>query len=98
MSEEGPKILAVDEDRALQVAAATVFNQAGVHYRFVTDRKKALGGIKQLKPDLLLLRGNVNTELVTSVLEQVAADVSLANLPIALLCDDVAEAPFVAGL
>jgi DNA-binding response OmpR family regulator len=95
---EGPKILAVDEDRALQVAAATVFNQAGVHYRFVTDRKKAVGGIKQLKPDLLLVRGNVNTELVSSVLEQVAGDVSLAGLPIALLCDDVTEAPFVAGL
>ena len=95
---EGPKILAIDEDRALQVAAATVFNQAGVFYRFVTDRKKAVGGIKQLKPDLVILRGNVSSELVSYVLEQVAADVSLAAMPMALLCDDVSEAPFVAGL
>jgi DNA-binding response OmpR family regulator len=98
MAEEAPKILAVDEDRALQVAAATVFNQGNLYYRFVTDRKKAVGGIKQLHPDLLILRGNVSSELVSYVLEQVASDVSLAPLPIALLCDDVSEAPFVAGL
>jgi DNA-binding response OmpR family regulator len=95
---EGPKILAVDEDRALQVAAATVFNQANLFYRFVTDRKKAVGGIKQLKPDLLILRGDVSSDLVTFVLEQLAADVSLATVPIALLCDDVSDAAFVAGL
>lgn len=94
----GPKILAVDEDRAFQAAAARSFNQFGLFYRFLTERKKVLGGIKQLKPDLLVVRGDVTAELPQFVFETLAADVSLAPLPIVLLCDDTSDSIFTAGL
>ncbi|MBK7863352.1 MAG: response regulator [Archangiaceae bacterium] len=98
MSSQGPKILAIDEDRAFQASAAQSFNQFGLFYRFVTDRQKTLGGIRQLKPDLLMVRGDVTAELPQFVFEALATDVSLASLPIVLLCDDVQDAIFTAGL
>lgn len=94
----GPKILAIDEDRAFQASAAQSFNQFGLFYRFLTDRKKLVGGIKQLKPDLLLVRGDVTAELPQFVFETLAADASLTRLPIVLLCDDTADSIFTGGL
>src|SRR5207302_9247953 len=95
---EGPKILGIDEDRAAQAQIAQAFNKANLFYRFVTDRKKVLGGIRQLKPDLLMVRGDVGGDLASWVFEALASDVAMAALPIVLLRDDPADAPFVAGL
>ncbi len=94
----GPKILAIDEDRAFQASAAQSFNQFGLFYRFLTDKKKVVGGIKQLKPDLLVVRGDVTAELPQFVFEKLSEDVTLASLPIVLLCDDTSDAIFTAGL
>jgi DNA-binding response OmpR family regulator len=95
---QGPKILAIDEDRAFQASAAQSFNQFGLFYRFVTDRQKTLGGIQKLKPDLLIVRGDVTAELPQFVFETLCADVSLNRLPIMLLCDDTQDTIFTAGL
>ncbi len=98
MNPTGPKILAIDEDRAFQASAAQSFNQFGLFYRFLTDRKKMTGGIKQLQPDLLVVRGDVTAELPQYVFETLSGDVSIAGLPIVLLCDDTSDAIFTAGL
>ena len=94
----GPKILAIDEDRAFQATAAQSFNQFGLFYRFLTDKKKVVGGIKQLKPDLLVVRGDVTADLPQFVFEQLSGDVSLSALPLVLLCEDTSDAIFTGGL
>ncbi|MHB8875516.1 MAG: response regulator [Myxococcaceae bacterium] len=95
---DAPKILCVDEDRAHQAPVAEAFNQAGFFYRFVSDRKKALGGLRQLRPDLLLLHGEVRSGLVEDVLAAAGSDPRFASLPIALLCSDTTDAVFLSGL
>lgn len=95
---DGLKILGIGDDRAFQAQVAQAFNHAGLFYRFVTDRKKVLSGARQLKPELLMVHGDVDAEIVGVVLEQLSADVTLSTLPIILFTDDTTDAPFVAGL
>lgn len=93
-----PVVLGIDEDRAAQVPIAKAFNDAGVFYRFITDRKKLAGGLKQLKPDLLLVFGELSSDFVIHVLDTLAQDVTWAPRPVIVVCRDTADAPFVAGL
>ncbi|MCC6334189.1 MAG: response regulator [Myxococcales bacterium] len=93
-----PVILGIDEDRATQAAIARAFNEAGVFYRFITDRKKLHGGLSQLKPDLLLVFGELSSDFSIHVLDTLAQDVTWAARPVMVVCRDTADAPFVSGL
>src|SRR5688500_18040799 len=95
---EPPRILAIDEDKPRVAPLAQAFNQAGFFLRYVADRKKALAGMRQLRPDLLLIRGEVRSDLVGDLLSMLASDAHSTNLPIALLCAEVRDRPFLGGL
>ncbi len=93
-----PVILGIDEDRTNQGRLAQAFNAQGLFYRFITDRKKVQGGIKQLTPDILVVFGELSSDFVIQVLDAVAADVSSSTLPIIVVSGDVSDAQFVGGL
>jgi DNA-binding response OmpR family regulator len=93
-----PVILGIDEDRTNQGKLAQAFNAQGLFYRFITDRKKLQGGIKQLTPDILVVFGELSSDFVIQVLDAVAADVSSSTLPIIVVSGDVSDAQFVHGL
>lgn len=99
MTEPGkPVVLGVDEDRTSQVPIAKAFNDDGVFYRFITDRRKVAGALKQLKPDLLLVFGELSSDFVIHVLDTLAQDVTWAPRPVAVVAKDTSDAPFVGGL
>ena len=77
-----PVILGVDEDRTAQTAIAQAFNEQGVFYRFVTDRRKVSGGLKQLRPHLLLVFGELESDFVIQVLDTVSSNTTSTQQPI----------------
>lgn len=93
-----PVVLGVDEDRAAQVPIAKAFNDEGVFYRFITDRKKVGGALKQMKPDLLLVFGELASDFVIHVLDTLAQDVTWAPRPVLVVAKDTSDAPFIGGL
>jgi len=93
-----PVILGIDEDRTNQGKLAQAFNAQGLFYRFVTDRKKVAGGIRQLAPDILIVFGELGSDFVIQVLDAVAADVSSSTLPIIVVSGDISDSQFVGGL
>ena len=93
-----PIILGIDEDRSRQMPVAQAFNDQGVFYRFITDRRKLLPGIAQLRPDLLLVFGELDSDFVIQVLDTLASDVSHASMPVIVACQDTHDAGFVQGL
>lgn len=95
--EKRPTILGVDADRDGQVAIAKIFNEQGVTYRFVTEPRKVKPGIRQLKPDLLLLFGELQDDFVIQSLDAMSHDVAAASLPVVVSCKDVSGAAFVSG-
>jgi len=98
MTTNRPIILGVDSERSAQSKVAQLFNGAGVFYRFVTDRKKVPGGIRQLNPDLLVLFGEPGSDFVIQVLDGLAQDVGHSGLPVVLVAEDTQDASFVTGL
>jgi CheY-like chemotaxis protein len=92
-----PVILAVDEDRISQAALAQAFNEGGLTYRFITDRRKVGGGMKQLAPDLVMVFGELNSDFVIHVLDTLNRDVTSSARPVAVVCGDRADADFVSG-
>lgn len=92
------RILAIDSDRARQGSIAPAANARGVTYRFLPDPKKAPVGIKQLKPDLLLIFAELHSDFTRDVLESLGTDVTFAKLPIVVVASDVSEQHFVANL
>lgn len=93
-----PVVLGVDEDRAAQVPIAKAFNDEGVFYRFITDRKKVGGALKQMKPDVLLVFGELSSDFVIHVLDTLAQDVTWAPRPVLVVAKDTSDAPFIGGL
>lgn len=93
-----PVILGIDEDRSSQTSIAQAFNEQGVFYRFVTDRRKVSGGIKQLRPHLILVFGELESDFVIQVLDVLSSDVGSAQRAVVLVSSDVADAPFVHGM
>lgn len=86
MSElKAPVVLGIDEDREAQTAIAQAFNEQGIFYRFVTDRRKVNGGIKQLKPHLLLVFGELESDFVIQVLDALSSDVGSAQRPVVVV-------------
>lgn len=98
MTASKPVILGIDENRAAQARIADAFNQQGVFYRFITDRRKVAGGLRQLTPDLLVITGDLSSDFVIQVLDSVAADPNFASLPVVVVSADTSDAPFVNGL
>lgn len=92
-----PIILAVDEDRANQSIIAPQFNLQGHTYRFITDRRKLSGGLKQLNPDLLIVVGELTSDFVIQVLDTLALDLTYSTRPVIVICRDQADAQFVKG-
>lgn len=95
---KAPIILGIDEDRAAQAAIAQAFNEQGVFYRFVTDRRKVTGGIKQLRPHLLLVFGELESDFVIQVLDSLSSDVASAQKPVVVVARDITDASFVQGM
>jgi DNA-binding response OmpR family regulator len=93
-----PVVLGIDEDRHAQGPIAKAFNDAGLFYRFITDRKKLAGGLQQLKPDLLVVFGELSSDFAIHVLDTLAQDVTWAPRPVVMVCNDTSDAPFVAGM
>lgn len=93
-----PIILGVDEDRSAQAVIAQAFNDQGVFYRFVTDRRKVIGGVQQLSPHLLLVFGELESDFVIQVLDALASDVSSAQKPVVVVSRDISDGPFVQGM
>ncbi len=98
MSTPKPVILGIDENRAAQARVAESFNSQGVFYRFITDRRKVAGGLRQISPDLLVVSGDLDSDFVIQVLDAVAADATYANLPVIVVSRDADDAAFVAGM
>lgn len=98
MTHPRPVVLGVQEDRAAQSTIAQAFNQQGVFYRFITDRKKVAGGLRQLKPDLLLVFGELSSDFVIQVLDALSQDVAFSNLPVIMVSNDTTDGPFVSKL
>jgi DNA-binding response OmpR family regulator len=92
-----PVILAIDEDRTNQATLAQAFNEQGLTYRFITDRRKVSGGMKQLAPDLVILFGELNSDFAIHVLDSLNQDVTSAARPVAVVCGDRADATYVTG-
>ena len=92
-----PIVLGVDADRDGQVAIGKVFNDRGVTYRFVTDPRKVKAGVRQLKPDLLVVFGELSQDFVIHVLDAVSQDVEASALPVLVVCADQADASLVVG-
>lgn len=90
-------ILAIDEDRGSQSVIAQAFNQQGVTYRFITDRRKFAGGLRQLNPDLVMVFGELNSDFVIQVLDTLNVDVTFSTRPVIVVCEDQSDAPFVKG-
>lgn len=95
---KAPVILGIDEDRNAQTAIAQAFNEQGIFYRFVTDRRKVTGGIKQLKPHLLLVFGELESDFVIQALDALSSDVGSAQRPVVVVCKDTSDANFVQGM
>jgi len=95
---KAPIILGIDEDRGAQTAIAQAFNEQGIFYRFVTDRRKVTGGIKQLKPHLLVVFGELESDFVIQVLDALSSDVGSAQRPVVVVCKDTSDANFVQGM
>ncbi len=92
------RILAIDADRIRQGTIAPSANARGVTYRFLLDAKKAAGGVKQLKPDVLMVFGDIHSDVVSEAFDSLGTDVSFAKLPIVLVTADQADQHFVANL
>jgi DNA-binding response OmpR family regulator len=97
-TEPGLVVLGIEEDRTAQAQLAPTLNHRGLTYRFITDRKKVPGGCAQLKPNAVLLFGELASDLVITVLDTLAGDASTAGLPVVLVANDITDAPFVKGL
>ncbi len=95
---DGPKILGIDLDKTAHVPIAKAFNQSGLFYRFISDPKKLLGALNQLKPTMIVLFDEIGSDLVNGVLDVVSADVEWAHLPVVLISNDVTDRTFVLGL
>ncbi len=92
-----PIILAIDEDRATQSVIAPLFNAQGLTYRFITDRRKLSGGLKQLNPDLLVVVGELTQDFVIQVLDTLSLDLAFSTRPVVVVCQDQTDAPLVKG-
>lgn len=91
-------MLGIDEDRSAQAAIAQSFNEQGVFYRFITDRRKVNGGLKQLRPHLVIVFGELESDFVIQVLDTLSSDVTYAQRPVLIVSGDITDAPFVQGL
>lgn len=94
----GPVVLGIDENRTAQAAIAQAFNEQGVFYRFITDRRKVSGGLKQLRPHLLVVFGELESDFVIQVLDTLSSDVTYAQHPVIIVGNETTDAPFVQGL
>lgn len=92
-----PSILGIDENREAQQAIAAAFNERGVFYRFVSDRRQIAAGITQLKPELLVLFAELSSNFAIQVLDTLSADVASARFPVIVVANDVTDGPFVNG-
>jgi two-component system, cell cycle response regulator DivK len=92
-----PIILGIDENREHQLLVAQTFNERGIFYRFISDRKKLLGGIKQLNPNLLLICGELSADFVIQCIDTISHSVEYAALPVVVISHDASDAQFVHG-
>lgn len=93
-----PRILLVDPDKESQRRLAEAFNAGGLFLRYLSDPTRVVQGIMQIHAQLVLIRGEVRSQLVLSALQALNADPARATLPIALLTMDLGDAPFVGQL
>ncbi|MFO0596331.1 MAG: response regulator [Myxococcaceae bacterium] len=93
-----PVVLGIDENRAVQTGIAQAFNEQGLFYRFITDRRKVSGGLKQLRPHLIVLFAELESDFAIQVLDTLATDVEYSQRPVLIISNEVTDAAFVQGL
>jgi CheY-like chemotaxis protein len=76
---------------------ARALNQADCLYRFISEPTKLLSAVPLFQPDLLMLHGDVSSELLRDALDTLYSNPSFAQLPIALLSSDDEDEVFVQG-
>jgi len=91
------KILGVDQVRAQQSHIARALHKADCLYRFVAEPTKLLAAIPLFQPDLLLLHGDVSSELLGDTLDTLYSDPAFAHFPMVLLSPDDEDEVFVQG-
>jgi CheY-like chemotaxis protein len=98
MTVNRPMVLGVDEDRSRQSAIAHAFNDLGVAYRFITDRRRLRAALDQLAPDLLVLVGELDSDFTIQALDTLVSDVAHASRPVLVISENTRDASFVSGL
>jgi CheY-like chemotaxis protein len=93
-----PIVLGVDPDEAGQAVVATAFQDAGVPYERISDRKRVGEALLKVAPDLIILFADVSSDFAIHVLDQLAKDIAWAARPVVMIASDTGDAPFVAGL
>ncbi|MCL2011343.1 MAG: hypothetical protein FWG75_00935 [Cystobacterineae bacterium] len=91
------KILGVDQTRERQGYIARAFNEADCLYRFIVEPTKLLSAVSIVQPDLILLHGDLSSELLGDALDTLYSNVAFAHLPIVLLCPNEEDEIFVQG-
>lgn len=98
MATAEPRVLLLDPDRENQKRLAEAFNATGLFLRYLGDPAKLIAACKQVNPVLIVIHGEVRSQLVQSALTTLSNDVAWSTVPIAVLCKECSDAPFVAQL
>ncbi len=91
-------LLYIDPDPTARREVASAFNHAGLPLRTLREPAQALAGVRLLKPDALLLHAELRSELLATVLTQLAQDAAGSQVPIVLLASDVSDQRYVSAL
>jgi len=96
-NEKPPAILAIDPDPASQRALGQAFNRSGAFLlRYITEARKAAGGLRQLRPELLLVHAELLSPMTAEVFRAIASQPMFASLPVVLLASDTADQAWAA--
>jgi DNA-binding response OmpR family regulator len=93
-----PSILYVDPDVRAGRELAEVFEAAGLDLHAVCAPPLALEAARTGQVEWLLVRSETRGPVLAQTLAVLGADAAWARLPVVVLCEDVAEHPFVREL
>ncbi|MFL5318720.1 MAG: response regulator [Myxococcaceae bacterium] len=95
MANAEPRILLLDPDKENQRRLAEAFNAGGLFLRYLSEPMRVLQGLKQIDAQLLIIHGEVRSQIVAAALAALSSDAVRSSMPIVLLCNDVSDLQFV---
>lgn len=98
MNERLPVILGIDEERSRQSTIARAFDDQGVTYRFVSDRRRVGPALAHLVPDLAMVYGELDSDFALQVLDGLTSDVAHSALPVLVLSEANNDTGFVGSM